>query len=287
LCKRSAENITELLASWQRLYGLRFVPVTLFQAVFSAGTVYLLLAVQAASGTRLAKTSLMSSLARVDLCIKYLHEVGETWQSAINIAEILRKLSQEQIKRMNLLPEQVNSATTIQEHELSPTAAASNSKEFVQYPSRSHSSTSPPLSTSTSSDSNTSYNSATSYRSGTSTADSQYNIRSDQPSPPVNATWPPQTLLNSGGLSGTNMNNVDADNIQWMADAGGYGQLTTDIPYIPTFNSFELDNSYFQQQLQSFGPTAMPMQIDMSSDDLAYLQEFIQYGQQQPAFGTG
>ena len=83
------------------------------------------------------------------------------------------------------------------------------------------------------------------------------------------------------------MSNVNTDNIQWMADgASGYGQLTTDIPYIPTFNSFELDNSYFQQQLQSFGPTAMPMQIDMSSDDLAYLQEFIQYGQQQPAFGN-
>jgi hypothetical protein len=282
LCKRSAENITELLASWQRLYGLRFVPVTLFQAVFSAGTVYLLLAVQAASGTRLAKTSLMSSLARVDLCIKYLYEVGETWQSASNIAEILRKLSQEQIKRMNLitnLPEQVNSTPTVHEHGLPPIATASNPNEFAQYHSRS--STSPPLSSSTSSDSNTSYNSAASYGSGTSTADPQYSgIRPGQSSSPVNTTWPSQTPLNPGGLSGVNMNNVN-DNIQWMADgAGGYGQLTTDINYIPTFNSFELDNSYFQQQLQSFGPTAMPMQIDMSSDDLAYLQEFIQYGQQ-------
>lgn len=88
----------DLLATWQRLYGLRYAPVTLFQAVFSAGTIYLLLAVQAASGPRVAKSSLMTSLSQVELCIRYLREVGRSWKSASNIAEILSKLLQEQLK---------------------------------------------------------------------------------------------------------------------------------------------------------------------------------------------
>ncbi len=39
LCERAAENILLILQAWRTLYTLRYVPVTLLQAVFSAGTV--------------------------------------------------------------------------------------------------------------------------------------------------------------------------------------------------------------------------------------------------------
>ncbi|KAJ7594961.1 hypothetical protein C8J56DRAFT_453389 [Mycena floridula] len=98
LCKRSAENTMDLLAIYQRRYGLRYVNVTLFQSVFSAGVIFLMLAVQAANGTRVAKTSLMTSLSQVELCIRYLREIGRSWQCATNISEILSKLLEEQLR---------------------------------------------------------------------------------------------------------------------------------------------------------------------------------------------
>lgn len=37
LCKRAADNIMDILSSWERRFGLRHSPVTLGQAIFSAG----------------------------------------------------------------------------------------------------------------------------------------------------------------------------------------------------------------------------------------------------------
>ncbi|KAG6819360.1 hypothetical protein H0H93_012543 [Arthromyces matolae] len=98
LCKRAAENIVELLGTWRTLYTLRCAPITLVQTAFSAGTVYLLGAVQAATGLRVAQESLKHSLAQVQLCVDYLFEIGKSWQCATNIGEILRGLLHEQIK---------------------------------------------------------------------------------------------------------------------------------------------------------------------------------------------
>lgn len=164
LCKRAAENIMDLLATWHRLYGLRYAPVTLFQAVFSAGTIFLMAAVQAASPSkpRLAKGSLMNSLSQVELCVQYLKEVGKSWQSASNIAEILNRLCRDQLKP--LLERNMIGGIGTDERHLAP----HDTKRSPQLPSPSsptHLSTSPgavyssppPLSSPSSSSSSSSY----------------------------------------------------------------------------------------------------------------------------------
>ena len=112
-----------ILEVWQRLYTLRYVPVTLFKAVFSAGTVFLLFHRQSnrsASAAHSRTTSNPGSSAsspsaisldrapskngagssyivNVELCIRYLNEVSRSWKSARNIAAILAKLLEEQV----------------------------------------------------------------------------------------------------------------------------------------------------------------------------------------------
>ncbi|KAG6884678.1 hypothetical protein C0993_009021 [Termitomyces sp. T159_Od127] len=98
LCKRAAENIVELLGTWRSLYTLRYTPITLVQTAFSAGTIYLLGAVQAATGLRVAQESLKHALAQTQLCVEYLVEIGKSWQCATNIGDILRRLLHEQLK---------------------------------------------------------------------------------------------------------------------------------------------------------------------------------------------
>lgn len=93
----------ELAETYRSLYSLRYVPITWVQVVFSAGTVFILSAVQATSGSRLAHVSLTHSLSQVDLCIQYLSETGKSWNAANNIAGILKSLRKEQlIPRLNL-----------------------------------------------------------------------------------------------------------------------------------------------------------------------------------------
>ncbi|KAF9555002.1 hypothetical protein CPC08DRAFT_643525, partial [Agrocybe pediades] len=98
LCRRAAENIMELSATYRTLYGLRYCPVTLIQTVFSAGTVYLLTAIQAGSGARIAQKELRNSLDQQKLVMTYLLEIGKSWQGATNIAGILKGLMEEQVK---------------------------------------------------------------------------------------------------------------------------------------------------------------------------------------------
>jgi len=103
LCNRAAENIMELAETYKSLYSLRYVSITWVQVVFSAGTIFILSAVQATSGSRLAHVSLNHSLSQVDLCIQYLTETGRSWNCANNIAGILKSLRKEQlIPRLNM-----------------------------------------------------------------------------------------------------------------------------------------------------------------------------------------
>jgi len=87
----------ENLATWRKLYTLRYCPITLIQAVFSAGTIYLLTAVHAGSGIRVAQKELCRSLEQVALVMQYLKEIGKSWQCATNIAGILKNLMHEQL----------------------------------------------------------------------------------------------------------------------------------------------------------------------------------------------
>jgi len=98
LCRRAAENIMDNLATWRSLYSLRYCPITLIQTVFSAGTVYLLTAMQASSGVRTAQKELRHSMDQQKLVLQYLQEIGKSWQCATNIADILRNLMHEQLR---------------------------------------------------------------------------------------------------------------------------------------------------------------------------------------------
>ena len=86
------------LATWRKLYTLRYCPITLIQSVFSAGTIYLLTAIQAGSGIRVAQKELRRSLDQEALVMQYLQEIGKSWQCATNIASILKNLMHEQLK---------------------------------------------------------------------------------------------------------------------------------------------------------------------------------------------
>jgi hypothetical protein len=87
----------KLLGTWRTLYTLRYVPITLIQIVFSAGTVFLLAASRAMSGSRLAAQALADSLSQAELCIQYLSESGRSWDCANHIGGILGTLL-EQLK---------------------------------------------------------------------------------------------------------------------------------------------------------------------------------------------
>ncbi|KAJ3753538.1 hypothetical protein EV360DRAFT_53319 [Lentinula raphanica] len=98
LCKRAADNIMDLLEIYRALYTLRYVPITPIQIVFAAGTIYVLLAVQATTGLRVAKKELETYVNRAELCIQYLMEIGQSWKCASDIADILKDLIVTQLK---------------------------------------------------------------------------------------------------------------------------------------------------------------------------------------------
>jgi len=87
----------DLLTTWQELYGLRYCPITLIQIAFSAGTVYLLIAIQACSGVRVAQKELRYSLDQQRLILQHLTEIGRSWPGATKIAEILMRLTQDRL----------------------------------------------------------------------------------------------------------------------------------------------------------------------------------------------
>ncbi|KAJ7720832.1 hypothetical protein B0H16DRAFT_1738664 [Mycena metata] len=115
LCKRAAENVMELFETWSSLYTLRYTPPTMLQVVFCAGTVFLLLALQATSSVRVANNSLATSISQAELCVQYLTEIGVTWRSAARTGDILRCLLEDRLKpilarRLSAVPPQIESA---------------------------------------------------------------------------------------------------------------------------------------------------------------------------------
>ena len=97
LCRHAADNIMKLLSTWRTLYKLRYCPVTLIQTAFSAGTVYLLTAMQPNSGTRISLEELRQLLDQETLVQQYLQEIGLSWNCATNDSDFLRKLMNEQV----------------------------------------------------------------------------------------------------------------------------------------------------------------------------------------------
>ncbi|XP_006455146.1 hypothetical protein AGABI2DRAFT_209475, partial [Agaricus bisporus var. bisporus H97] len=90
ICKRSADATMELLTIWRDYFTLRYVPVTLIQTIFGAGTIYLSSALQSVEGVRVANKELSHAMTKTLECIQYLKEAGESWPCATKIASILR-----------------------------------------------------------------------------------------------------------------------------------------------------------------------------------------------------
>jgi hypothetical protein len=89
-----------LLESWNSRFSLRYVPLTLGQVIFSAGTVFLLSIEHATTGQP-TSFSLHDSCTQLDLCIEYLSEVGKSFSAARQVREILKKLRQTQVNRLH------------------------------------------------------------------------------------------------------------------------------------------------------------------------------------------
>ncbi|KAI0051397.1 hypothetical protein FA95DRAFT_1554474 [Auriscalpium vulgare] len=96
-CNRAASEIMELAETWRKQYTLRYVPITFIQVVSAAGTIFILSAVQATTGPRLAAAALSAAQAKAEQAIQYLEEIGESFASARGIADILRNLLHEQV----------------------------------------------------------------------------------------------------------------------------------------------------------------------------------------------
>ena len=92
-----------LLGIWHTNYNLRYVSTTHVQFVFSAGTVFVLSAIQAISGPRLGRVTLASSLSQVETCVAYLSIIGDSWESATCAKEILLNFFDETLKPRLLL----------------------------------------------------------------------------------------------------------------------------------------------------------------------------------------
>ncbi|OSC97917.1 hypothetical protein PYCCODRAFT_1439733 [Trametes coccinea BRFM310] len=103
LCNRAGDNIMLLLGIWNDKYSVRYLPITLMQVIFCAGTSFILSAVQATSGPRLGRVALTSALAQAEQCIRYLLICGKSFDCANHVASILSTVLHEQLKPRLLL----------------------------------------------------------------------------------------------------------------------------------------------------------------------------------------
>ncbi|KAH9065320.1 hypothetical protein EDB87DRAFT_1595180 [Lactarius vividus] len=97
-CNRAAAEIMELAQIWRAHFKLRCVPITMIQVISAAATIFVVAAVQAVSGPRVAHGALESAEKNAETAIQYLREIGESFASATSIADILQHLLQQQVQ---------------------------------------------------------------------------------------------------------------------------------------------------------------------------------------------
>jgi hypothetical protein len=88
----------ELVGLWRRHFSLRYVPITMIQVISAAATIFVVAAVQAVSGPRVAHSALEGAEKNAGAAIQYLREVGESFAGATNVADILQNLLQQQVQ---------------------------------------------------------------------------------------------------------------------------------------------------------------------------------------------
>ncbi|KAI0304328.1 hypothetical protein B0F90DRAFT_1704613 [Multifurca ochricompacta] len=128
-CNRAAAEIMELAGLWRRHFTLRYVPITLIQVVSAAATIFVVAAVQAVSGPRVAYGALELSEKNAETAIQYLREVGESFACATSIADILQNLLQEQVQTRKARRSPGSSPRTIPGFSACLTASGINTEE--------------------------------------------------------------------------------------------------------------------------------------------------------------
>ncbi|KAK7042491.1 Zn(2)-C6 fungal-type domain-containing protein [Favolaschia claudopus] len=98
LSTRAAENILELVETWSSLYGLRLGSVIMLQVIFAAGTIFLLRALQATTGGYVDEEVVGTALLQAETCVCYLHEMGQTWASAMRSGHALLTILNERLR---------------------------------------------------------------------------------------------------------------------------------------------------------------------------------------------
>lgn len=97
-CNKSAAEIMELAKIWREKFNLRYVPITMIQVISAAATIFVVAAVQAVSGPRIAHGALEMAETNAATTIDYLREIGASFASAANVADILQNLIHEQVQ---------------------------------------------------------------------------------------------------------------------------------------------------------------------------------------------
>jgi hypothetical protein len=77
---------------------MRLAPVKMSGMIFSAATVFLLRALQATASSRIAHGVLNTAFMQVETCIRYLHEMGTTWVSAMRSGDMLQVILNDKLK---------------------------------------------------------------------------------------------------------------------------------------------------------------------------------------------
>ncbi|TFY82464.1 hypothetical protein EWM64_g1549 [Hericium alpestre] len=98
ICQKSAVAILSLVRVWRELYTLRYVPMAVVQILACAGTIFILLAIQTMSKARAAPTTYRTSVDHAEKCVKFLGEIGESWEGAIVMAQTLSDFLREQVE---------------------------------------------------------------------------------------------------------------------------------------------------------------------------------------------
>ncbi|KAM5530856.1 hypothetical protein V8D89_015474 [Ganoderma adspersum] len=125
LRNRASDNIMLLLGIWHEKYTLRYIPITLMQVTYCAGTSFVLSAVQATSGPRLGRVALSSALSQAEQCIRYLLMAGQSFECANHVASILSNLLHDQLRPRLLM-------RTLEPKDL---VSPDREGEYPQYPS--------------------------------------------------------------------------------------------------------------------------------------------------------
>lgn len=134
-CNTAADHILELVDTWRKLYTLRYVPILWIQIIYSAGTIYLLSAAQAGSGTPSAIQSRNHSLAQADACVQYLYQAGKSWQTARHVKQILEKLLKQLTTRIETRPQDSGKHSNGKRKSTLTSQSSSRSAERAEEPS--------------------------------------------------------------------------------------------------------------------------------------------------------